>query len=930
MTLSQIETNLKKVINHFDASTFIYDFLLAYNTQKSVIARLKKGQLNLSKNSDEIIWKPKLFYKYISAEDLQTVLTSIIGDPRVRKNKIRFIIVANHATLAAVDTRTNERIETPVATLIDHVTFFLPLAGMKTYTTQAENDADIKAAVQMAKLFYEIKKTNPTDTPTQVHNLNVFLSRLLFCFFAEDTEIFTKNLFTSSINNHTQNDGSDLSDYLQNLFNVLNIANRGQDVPAHLKAFPYVNGGLFRTQIPLPNFTYKSRKAIIDSGGENWAAINPDIFGSMIQAVVSPDKRGSLGMHYTSVPNIMKVIRPLFLDELYEEFEAAKNNPTALNKLLGRIANIRIFDPACGSGNFLIIAYKELRYLEIQILLHLKALQTNSPTGFEEKQQRLFAKQQLTLADNSQQGLQMELFSRIELSHFFGIELDDFAHEVAKLSLWLAQHQMNVEFNKFIGTTNPSLPLRDAGIIVQGNAARLNWEDVCPKPRVGEVFILGNPPYLGARLQDATQKTDMRLVLGENVGFNNLDYISCWFEKGSIYARGANSKLAFVTTNSICQGEQVSILWQNILRDNFEIDFAYKSFKWTNNAKDPAAVIVSIIGLRNTTSKAKFLYTSGLQKNVKHINAYLIEYANIYIQKRSNPITTFLPTIFFGSMPNDGGFLILNNEEREILLSQNLNAKKFIKNLTGAQEFIRGEERFCLWIDTDGEEEALNIDFIQTRVDNCKRYRQDSKRNETVELASTPYKFGEVRHQNTHSIIIPRHSSEKRDYIPLGFLSSDTIIADSALAIYNAELYILGIITSRMHMCWVKTVGGRLKTDYRYSASLCYNTFPFPSITLNQKLEIEKLAHSIREERARHTEKTLAEMYNPAKMPEGLLLAHHKLDKAIEQCYRTKPFEDDEERIKYLFKMYEEMIEVEKTKGTLFAAEPKIKKSKKK
>jgi len=930
MTLSQIETNLKKVINHFDAATFIYDFLLAFNTPKSVIQRFKKGTLNLSKNADEIIWKPKLFYKYVSTEELQSVLASIKKDVRVNKNKIRFIIVTDNKTIAAFDTKTKENVEVAINDLLNHVTFFLPLAGMEKYTTQAENDADVKAAVQMAKLFDEIKKTNLTETTTQVHNLNVFLSRLLFCFFAEDTEIFKKNLFTSSINNHTQNDGSDLSDYLQNLFNVLNVADRGQDVPAHLKAFPYVNGGLFRTQIPLPNFTFKSRKAIIDSGGENWAAINPDIFGSMIQAVVSPDKRGSLGMHYTSVPNIMKVIRPLFLDELYEEFEAAKNNPTALNKLLGRIANIRIFDPACGSGNFLIIAYKELRYLEIQILLQLKSLQTNSPTGFEEKQQQLFGKQQLSLADSKPQGLQMELFSRIELNHFFGIELDDFAHEVAKLSLWLAQHQMNVEFNKLIGTTNPSLPLRDAGIIRQGNATRLDWEEVCPKPRNAEVFILGNPPYLGARVQDAVQKTDMSLVFQGVDGFNNLDYISCWFKKGCEYILSNNAKVAFVTTNSICQGEQVSLLWNGILTDLLEINFVYQSFKWGNNAKANAGVTCNIIGIRNISNSKKFIYTSTTKKLSQNINAYLVDSTNVIIHKRSKPIVSFFPDVCFGSMPNDGGHLILSTEEKNQLEHENPNAKRYIKKLVGAQEFLNGEDRYCLWIAANEFNAANEIPFISDRVIKCKQYRENSKRKETFELAATAYRFGEVRHQNTPSIIIPRHSSERREYIPFGFLSSSSIIADSALAIYNAELYIWGIISFKMHMCWIKTVGGKLETRIRYSASLCYNTFPFPSLTSTQKSQIEKFVDNIREERAKHTEKTLAELYDPEDMPEGQLQAHQNLDVAIEQCYRTKPFESDEERLVYLFKMYEEMIEAEKTKGTLFAAEPKIKKSKKK
>ncbi len=929
MTLSQIETNLKKVINHFDATTFIYDFLLAYNTPKSVIQRFKKGTLNLSKNADEIIWKPKLFYKYVSTEELQNVLASIKKDARVSKNKIRFLIVTDNNTIIAFDTKTNESIEVAIKELLNHVTFFLPLAGMEKYTTQAENDADVKAAVQMAKLFDEIKKTNPTETTTQVHNLNVFLSRLLFCFFAEDTEIFKKNLFTSSINNHTQNDGSDLSDYLQNLFNVLNIENRGQGVPAHLKAFPYVNGGLFRTPIPLPNFTYKSRKAIIDSGGENWAAINPDIFGSMIQAVVSPDKRGSLGMHYTSVPNIMKVIRPLFLDELYEEFEAAKNNPTALNRLLGRIANIRIFDPACGSGNFLIIAYKELRYLEIQILLQLKSLQSNSLTGFEEKQQQLFGKQQLSLADTKPQGLQMELFSRIELNHFFGIELDDFAHEVAKLSLWLAQHQMNLEFNKLIGTKNNTLPLSDAGVIVHGNATRLNWETVCPKPRVGEVFILGNPPYLGSSMQDAEQKADLAVVCNGFENFKNLDYIASWFVKGADYISGSIAKFSFVSTNSICQGEQVALLWPHIFVRNLEIGFAYHSFKWENNAKSNAGVSCTIIGLRNSSNNKCFIFHELIKKDVAKINAYLAEGNNIFLYRRNTSLSK-LPLMLKGNQPTDGGYLILDLNEKEKLEIESPKSSKFIKKLLGSDEFINGYERWCLWINDEDLDLALSIPSIKKRLENVAKIRSESKAPSTRNFLGGNHRFIQIQHEPNNALVIPEVSSERRTYIPIGFCNSNTVLTNKLFAIYNPEMYMFSVLTSQMHMLWVKTTCGRLETRLSYSSVLCYNTFPFPSISSTQKVELEKHVHNILEQRAKHTEKTLAELYDPEDMPEGLLQAHQVLDVAIEQCYRTKPFESDEERLAYLFKMYEEMVEAENTKGTLFAAEPKIKKSKKK
>lgn len=929
MTLSQIEININSLINNFDEQSFIYDFLLAYDTPKSVIQRLKNGTLNLSKNIGEIIIKKKIFFKEITTDELKSIIPLLAKNKTIQKNLVRFVIITDYKTIIAIDTKTNEQIECAINELNKHVTFFLPLAGMEKYETQAENDADVKAAVQMAKLFDEIKKVNATTTAQQVHHLNIFLSRLLFCFFSEDTNIFPKNLFSSSINNHTQADGSDLHDYLKNLFRVLNTEQRPPNTPNYLLAFPYVNGGLFKEEFPLPNFNLRIRNAIIESGRENWADINPDIFGSMIQAVVTPDKRGNLGMHYTSVPNIMKVIKPLFLDELYEEFEAVKYNANGLNKLLARIANIRIFDPACGSGNFLIIAYKQLRLLEIKILLQLKLIKTgNAITGFEENQTALFSKPQLTLADNKPQAFQIEMFSRIELNHFYGIELDDFAHEIAKLSLWLAQHQMNVEFNNLLGSTNPSLPLRDAGNITQGNATRLNWESICPKPQIGEVFILGNPPYLGARLQDVVQKVDMSVVFNGTSGYNNLDYIACWFKKGADYIVNSNSKFAFVSTNSICQGEQVSILWSNLLND-LEIDFAHTSFKWTNNAKDNAGVSVSIIGLRNINNEEKYLYNSNLKKNVTFINAYLLEAPNIFIQKRTKPLTSHLPSMNFGSMPNDGGFLILSPEDYDFLTQQENKSTQFIKKFVGSNEFINGIERWCLWIEDNNLSEAMKINFIADRIINVKKQREKSDRMATKSLSISPHKFAEIRYKNANSIIVPSVSSNLRNYHPIGFLDSNTVVSNLAFSIYSNENYVFTILCSKMHNVWTNAVSGRLGVGLRYSVSLSYNTFPFPPITQAQKDELEQHTHNILEQRAMHTEKTLAELYDPNKMPQGLLQAHQALDIAIEKCYRDKPFESDEERLAHLFKLYEQMIEEEKTKGTLFAIEPKVKPVKK-
>lgn len=461
---------------------------------------------------------------------------------------------------------------------------------------QDENPADVKAAEKMAKLFDLIKKDNPDDSPEFVHGLNVFLSRLLFCFFAEDTNIFKENQFTNAIDSHTQVDGSDLNEFIDRFFKVLNTPNKEREnLHDYLNDFPFVNGGLFIDNIQLPNFSRSSRAAIINSGDQDWSAINPDIFGSMFQAVIGADQRGNLGQHYTSVPNIMKVIEPLFLNELYEDLEKAKGDIKKLASLHKRIANIKIFDPACESGNFLIIAYKELRLLEMKIF---KATQDAS------------------------HGQKSAPHSVIKLSQFYGIEIDDFAGEIAKLALWLAEHQMNLEFFKEFNRTKPTLPLNEAGHIAQGNATRLDWDEVCPKNQGDEIYVLGNPPYLSYARQNKKQKEDMAFVFNSIKDYKKLDYIACWFYKGANYIKNFNAQFAIVSTNSICQGEQVSILWPYILNSNIEIGFAIRPFLWTNSAKNKAAVFCSIISLRNTSSKPKYIFDKNKRINANHINAY--------------------------------------------------------------------------------------------------------------------------------------------------------------------------------------------------------------------------------------------------------------------------------------------------------------------
>lgn len=881
MDLSRTEENIRKLAGNINEETFIYDLLLAYGKPKASITRLKNSY-NLSKRKDEIIWEKNLCFRSVHENDLYSEIDNLNNDSNILRHSPRFIIVTDYKKILAIDTKTKDNLDISFNELGEHFAFFLPWAGRDKTKSKSESQADIKAAEQMAKLYDEIEKDNPKADQKTLHSLNVFLSRLLFCFFAEDTTIFDKGVFSNSIASHTLEDGSDLNRYLDRLFEALDLADKTR-LPKYLQLFPYVNGGLFAEKHPAPNFSRRSRKILLECGSLNWSTINPDIFGSMIQAVVDTHQRGSMGMHYTSVPNIMKVIEPLFLNELYNEFEKSKYNPKKLEKLLDRLYQIKIFDPACGSGNFLIVAYKELRTLEMKIFKTLQGLVSRLP------------------------------LSNIRLSQFYGIELDDFAHEVAILSLWLIDHQMNMSFKIAFGNTRPSLPLEDCGHIICGNATRLDWENICSKENGTEIFILGNPPYLGARNQNKTQKEDMKHVFGKLKGYNNLDYIACWFLKAIQYIKESNAKCAFVTTNSIVQGIQVSLLWPYLLTNKIEIEFAHQSFKWSNSAKYNAGVTCVIVGLRNASNKPKYIYKDNIRRICKNINPYLVDGKNTFLKEHSKPISV-LPKITYGSMPNDGGHLILSEEEYKDLIAFSPETSMFVKHAIGAEEYLNGINRYCLWIEDSNLNEAYNLPLIANRIRKVEKYRLGSKRNATRALAKKPHRFGEDRYLKERSIIIPRVSSERREYIPIDYANERSVILDSAQAIYNAEPFVFGIISSRMHMTWVRAVAGRLETRYRYSAALCYNTFPLPNLTKRQKQTIQTHVLNILHEREKHPEKTLAQKYDSKKMPKGLMEAHQSLDVAIDHCYRSKPFETNEERLEYLFKLYEEMTQNEQKK----------------
>ena len=612
----------------------------------------------------------------------------------------------------------------------------------------------------------------------------------------------------------------------------------------------------------------------------NWGDINPDIFGSMFQAVIDVEQRGNLGQHYTSYSNIMKVIQPLFLDSLRAELEKNRKSANGLKKLLMRLGNIKVFDPACGSGNFLIVAYKELHTLE---RLAIQALQQLEP----------------------QQGFSM---SSLHLDQFYGIEIDDFACEIARLALWLAEHQLNKQWEQTFGYAPPSLPLRSSGNIVSGNSLILDWHRVCPKDIEDEVYVIGNPPFLGAIGRSKEQVANMQALFnGEKM--RRLDFVACWFWKGAQYIHSSRAELALVATNSICQGDQVALLWPRIFALGLHIHLAYPTFTWANNARDKAAVHVVIVGL-SARSKSRQLFqlvnNEWHSSNVSNISPYLIEGRNIAVAAANTPLVNNIPPLLFGNMPNDGGHLFLTRDERDELLKHEPQAGHWLKKVLGATEFLNSTERWCLWLVGITDDELQSMPLVVKRVQKVAETRRKSPDKGTQKLAERPHQFRDLNNPASY-ILMPSVSSERRTYIPLGVFNADVISTNLNYIIPNGSLYEFGILTSLLHNDWMRLIAGRLKSDYRYSASVVYNTFPWPIITEEQRQLITMLAEEVLLAREDYPGKTLAELYDPDKMPAGLLEAHQTLDRAVDRLYRDRPFKDAAERVSHLLGLYEKL-----------------------
>ena len=905
-TYVQIGLGLEAFKGRFPIEEIPYMLMSAIGASPTILQRYREGKGTVASFNGLLI-KNILAYRQVRTTRMNEELEAMKRDKWVVKNRPAILAVSDGEIIKAFDPAVEETYENHLDNLYTDYEFFSPMWGVRKIRNIEENDADVKAAYKMAQIHDEIRRHNHISITDDTHDLNIFMSRLLFCFFAEDTGIFEKDLFTNAINNTTRTDGTDLQEFFDGAFRTMDM-NLRIGVNSRWAQFPYVNGGLFSKKIQIPKMNARIRKLVLDCGALNWGKINPDIFGSMIQAVVTPELRSGLGIHYTSVSNIKKVINPLFLDELYGEYrelERKQKEQDSLfdnsvvgrgryydsctsiirkcQRLLKRMSQMKFFDPACGSGNFLIISYKELRLLEMKVL---KLMQRMTPD------------------------IQMQFIdgSIISINQFYGLEINDFACETAILSLWLAEHQMNSLFMKDFGVNIKALPLKSNNNFHCGNACRVDWNRICPHTKDEEVYVMGNPPYLGSKLQSDEQKNE---VVSTFRGVDNcriLDYIANWFLLGADYIKGTRAQYAFVSTNSICQGEQVGILWPEIYKRKVAIKFAHKSFKWTNNAKYNAGVTCVIVGLCNNEEKVtKRLFDHERFTEVGVIGPYLTSNNETIVRKRTQD-PSGLPKLCFGCMPYDdknNKFLRLDEFQRAQLLGEYPAAEVLVRKILGSDEFIKGKNNYCLWIDDELLDLATSIPPIKQRIDGNRNYRLYES-EDGQELANRPHQFRE-HPDDRKKVIIPRVSSENRDYIPMGYLDEKTIVSDSAFALYNAPEWLFGILTSAMHMTWVRAIGGRLKTDYRYSAGLCYNPFPFPKLTPSQKMEIEDAAWEVLGAREAHIGKTLAELYDPETMPADLREAHHQLDLIVDRCYRERPFADENERLELLLKLYDKM-----------------------
>jgi len=926
MNAVEIESAISDLaLELFDSTEFPFAFLAAFGNKETMLKRLRVGNNNTSDVPGGVLQRNNIHIAVCEADSVGATLNALRTSSATTKAKAKFILATDGQTLEAEELATGETIACDYADFPNHFGFLLPLAGISTIKEIKDNPIDVRATGRLNKLYVELLRENPSwAADDRRADMNHFMARLIFCFFAEDTGIFSRaGVFTQVVEQMSDRDALNTHEVLEAIFRAMNIkeADRAAAqprLPTWAMGFPYVNGGLFSGDTEVPRFTRMARTYLMHAGNLNWEQINPDIFGSMIQAVADDDERGALGMHYTSVPNILKVLNPLFLDDLRMQLEEAGSNERKLLNLRKRMARIRVFDPACGSGNFLVIAYKQMREIEAEI---------------------------------NRRRDELSFGSEIPLTNFRGIELRDFPAEIARLALIIAEYQCDVLYRGQQDALAEFLPLDAQNWIICGNALRMDWLSICPPTGTvvkmmaddlfdspldqteidfenegGETYICGNPPYKGTKNQTEEQKDDLDYVFARYTGsYKALDYVAGWFFKASVYGEYARAKTAFVSTNSICQGGQVPLIWPLIFKRGNKILFAHTSFLWRNLASHNAGVTVVIVGFGNPDCQQRYIYTQAHDgsvsiKNVPNINAYLVPSQDIIVDGVTDP-KNGLPKMSLGNQPYEGGNLIFGSDEFGDWEKSDLQL--FTKDFYGSSEFIRGGRRKCLWITSALEKQALKVENIKSRIDRVRIWRLASTRSATRAMASRPHQFCEMNIGLFHAIIVPIRSSESREYLPVGVLDNSSVISNLAYALYDAPVWCLAIIASRLHLSWIGAVCGRMKNDYSYSNKMGWNTFPVPLLTEQNKADLTVCAENILLARETHFPATIADLYDPDTMPDNLRMAHERNDEVLERIYIGRRFKNDTERLEKLFELYTKMTASTAVKPTKKTAKVK-------
>lgn len=892
----------------FDAQEFPFAFLEAFGDKPTTIKKLRAGATNRS-DVGGVLKTGSIHIAISQPGEVSKTLAALRASPATSKARVKYILATDGEHFEAEELQSEERVVCSYADFPDKFGFFLPLAGITTVKQIRESSFDIRATGRLNKLYIELLKDNSKWGKSERRpDMNHFMARLIFCFFAEDTDIFSgSNLFTATIEQMSERDSSNTHEVVEAVFRAMNTKmadRRIESLPRWTDQFPYVNGGLFSGSMEVPRFSKIARSYLIHIGNLDWKQINPDIFGSMIQAVADDEERGALGMHYTSVPNILKVLNPLFLDDLRAQLDAAGDNARALSNLRKRMAKIRIFDPACGSGNFLVTAYKQMRAIEAEI------------------------NKRRSEADRA---------SDIPLTNFRGIELRDFPAEIARLALIIAEYQADVLYRGQQLALAEFLPLSAENWITCGNAMTIDWLSVCPptgigvklrgddlfqapldqaqidfKNEGGETYICGNPPYVWSNQQSKEQKSNLEGVFkGKADLWKSLDYVSGWFMKAAEYSKFTESRAAFVSTNSVCQGQQVAMLWPSIFATGNEIDFAHTGFKWSNLARYNAGVTVVIVGLSRRAGKERKIFSDGMKgelvvEETKYINAYLVAGQNVIVQKASKSKSN-LSEMRFGNKAVDGGNLILSADQVDEIGFSAEHRKKFVRKFFGSAEFIKGQQRFCLWIEDKNLSEAREYKDVAVRIDRVREMRESSRDIGARAMSSRPHQFREMFAAKKSLIVVPRVSSEDRPYLPVGLLEADAIIGDRNFAMYDAPLWNLAIVASSLHRTWIGAVCGKLETRFLYSNTLGWNTFPVPTLTEKNRDDLTRCAEDILLTRETHFPATIADLYDPEKMPADLREVHGRNDEVLERIYIGRRFKNDTERLEKLFELYTKM-----------------------